>query len=166
MAATYTYSLHTDASGQYLRLDSVVSGDFEAYPDVSLNTAIWPDDGLTYPVKEIVNNSVFSNNTSARTNLRSIRMDNLTTLSGRNTFSGCAGLTSVSFPSLTTFLGTYTFQGCTSLADFTLVNLGATITTFLDYTFSACGFVTVNLPNNITTLGQAVFYNCSLLQGI
>lgn len=85
MPPTFTYSLQGTAPNQYLRLDSV-TGAVDPNTDLVLDTDIWPDDGLTYPVKEITNSYIFGFGSSASNNIRSITMNNLTTITGIGTF--------------------------------------------------------------------------------
>jgi hypothetical protein len=158
MPPTFTYSLLGVAPNQYLQLDSV-GGTFESDYDLTLDTDIWPGDGLTYPVKAIDNSFVFSNNSSGKTNLRSIIMNNLTSITGGFTFDNYTRLESVTFSNLITMSGGFTFYNCRSLTDFTQVNLGTTITSYPDLTFYSCRFTNVTLPANITSLGNNVFTN-------
>ena len=81
-------------------------------------------------------------------------------------FSGCTSLTSVTLPSPLKEIKRRTFKGCTALTQVRI--LGAASIEDTDYYLSDGAFAgctalrSVVLPNTLTTIGDAAFYNCNL----
>ena len=96
---------------------------------------------------------------------------------------GCTSLTSITIPSNVTIIYGYAFNGCTKLT--TAINKSDKLTAIYGNAFASCPitefyfpdgikelgassfigaqFTSIDLPNTITTLGTAVFQNCSKL---
>ena len=96
---------------------------------------------------------------------------------------GCKSLTSITIPSNVTIINGYAFNGCTKLT--TVINKSDKLTAIYGNAFASCPitefyfpdgikelgassfigaqFTSIDLPNTITTLGTAVFQNCSKL---
>ncbi len=80
---------------------------------------------------------------------------------GASAFEGCTGLTSLRFESGSALgnIAARTFYGCTGLLS---VNLPENITEIGESAFYGCtGLLSVNLPENITEIGESAFYGCT-----
>ncbi len=78
------------------------------------------------------------------------------------TFQGCSSLTSVTLPSTMTTIRPGLFKDCTSLAEFDFSN----ITSIGFNAFENTGFVSLNLGDNIESIGEKAFLNCHKLESL
>ena len=141
-----------------------------------------------------IGNSAFS----SCSGLTSVTIPNSVTSIGDRTFYGCSGLTSVTIPNSVTSIGNSAFQGCNSLTktefasieslcriyfadgsanplsiskilhingkEVTKVTIPNNVTSIGNYAFDNCSsLTTVTIPNSVTTIGNYAFYNCSSL---
>ena len=98
------------------------------------------------------NSTVFKSNT----NLISLSLPNLTTLSKREICAGCTNLTSVSLPKVTTFVQ-QEFYACSNL---TSVNLPELEDTGYQMTFLMCRNLTEIYLPKVTKIGLRCFGQC------
>lgn len=82
---------------------------------------------------------------------------------GANAFTGCESLNTVVLTEGLTNIGERAFQNCTVLNSIDLPN---SISQIDDYAFAGSGLTTIDLPNNITILGNGVFSICSKLESV
>lgn len=78
-------------------------------------------------------------------------------------FYGCINLVHIEMPSSLTTLRNGAFSGCTNLANIDLTY----ITTIEQQVFRACGFVSMTIPNSVTSINTAsLFQNCQRLESV
>ena len=100
-------------------------------------------------------------------NVKSIIIGNNVTSIGHMVFQGCTGLTSITIPNNVTSIGNNIFYGCSKLS---FVVIGSGLTSINYGTFSGCTAITsvgpvgsnssVEIPNNITSIGSYAFESC------
>ena len=109
--------------------------------------------------------------------------DNVNTI-GNSAFYGCTGLTTIEIPNSVTTIETKAFSGCTGL---TTVKIGSGLTSVVDYAFENCNNIEklelncstigswfknkasikeVILGDNVNTIGNSAFYDCTGLASI
>ena len=91
---------------------------------------------------------------------------------GESTLEGCSGLTSLTLTSSITKIGNYAFKGCSGLKEVRFCindNLDTYLTKGHPYIDVDCGIkyyindkeiTSIEIPSNVTTLGQYVFQEC------
>jgi len=147
--------------------------------------------GLTFVS---IGNSVTSIGYSAFRNcsgLTSVTIGNSVTNIGSYAFYDCSGLTSVTIPDSVTSIGYSAFSNCTSLqtvnynavncttignnsslvfsgdAAFTTLNIGNDVQTIPNFAFQNCsGLTSVTIGNSVTSIGERAFYYCSGLTSV
>lgn len=103
------------------------------------------------------------------TSLASITIPNSVTSIGDQAFGQCTALTSITIPDSVTTIGGGLFYECSTL---TYVVLGAGLTEiksgqFGPGMFEGCtSLASINIPNNITSIGAEAFYDCKMLTNI
>ncbi|MFA6860519.1 MAG: leucine-rich repeat protein, partial [Clostridia bacterium] len=112
------------------------------------------------------------------TNLTSITIPISVTNIVSGAFYGCTGLLSITIPSSVTIIGFYILTGCTSLTSMTLPfksTYAYNTNSYLKYYFGGSSYsasitmpfsYTVSFSNEITAIGNYMFYNCSGLSSI
>ena len=129
----------------------------------------------------IIPNSVTSTGNyafSGCTGLKSITIPNSVTNIGNHAFSDCTSLTSITIPNSVTSIGEDAFSGCSGLTAVHISDLTAWCN--IDFANSDAnplynaknlyinGDLVTNLviPNSVTSIGDAAFYNCTGLTSI
>ena len=125
----------------------------------------------------IIPNSVTSIGNSAFSycsGLTSITIPNSVTSIGNGAFSGCSGLTSITIPNSVTSIGDGAFTYCSGLTSVSVENgntvydsrdnCNAIIETATNTLLYGCNITII--PNNVTSIGNTAFYNCSGLTSI
>ncbi len=126
-------------------------------------------------------------NSTLRTNIKSVIIENGVTTIGEYAFYYCTGLTSVTIPNSVTTIGQYAFSNCTVLTSVTIGNsvtsignnvfyncrsltsitIPDSVTTISNYAFMDCTSLTsVTIGNSVTSIGNGAFYNCTGLTSI
>ena len=97
---------------------------------------------------------------------------------GNHTFYGCSGLTSLNLPSSLTTIGGSAFYGCSGLKEVKFCindNLDTYLTKGHPYINVDCGIkyylndkeiTSIEIPSNVTSLGDYAFQKCSTLQSV
>ena len=85
--------------------------------------------------------------------------DNVTEIA-ENTFNGNAQLASVTLPSGVAKIGHHAFANCGLLTE---IVLPYGLQQIEEYAFSNCGLTQVSLPENVTNVGNCVFFGCAAL---
>jgi len=106
--------------------------------------------------------------------LTSITIPNGVTTIGDCAFIKCSGITSITIPASVTTIGEYVFDGCTSIESFKVEagnarydcrdNCNAIIETSDNKLLYGCKNTTI--PNGVTSIGTAAFYDCASLTSI
>lgn len=96
-------------------------------------------------------------------NLTSVSLPASITEIGQEAFNGCTSLNTISIPVSTTKIGAKAFTKCTALQSISLPNNLAEIG---NEAFSYSGITSVSLSNNVTTIPDECFMNCSSLSSI
>ncbi len=78
-----------------------------------------------------------------------------------STFVGCTALESIVIPSTVTKIDSYAFDGCESLKSVTFAK-DAVITAFGNYAFRNTGLETIEIPEEVNSLGTYLFYGSAL----
>ncbi len=131
-------------------------------------TALEKVDLSTYPISSVLGTYLFQNCSM----LTDVKLNDGLTELPNYMFDGCTSLSRITFPSAITYLGTYTFRntGFTEIEiPASVTSLGSNKTTGVSsaYTFADCANLKkVILGGKLTTLGQAVFNNCPLLETV
>ena len=164
VASYWANSTYGDGVG----IDSTVANSVLSIPDSAFknNTNIQTFDELGKFVNcTIIGSEAFR----GCTNLTSINLSNITTLSGTYAFSGCTSLSTISLPKLTN-LGSYNNFSSTGL---TQINLGTDVsdankfTTIPKNTFNTSSSLTkVTGLNKVVVIEQSAFYRCGALQEV
>ncbi len=107
--------------------------------------------------------------------LTSISIGNSVTSIDRNAFYGCRSLTSISIGNSVTSIGEGAFNGCSGLKDVYITDLAAWCNikfdsipmSYADNLYLNNELVTnLVIPDNVTSIGNYTFYNCSSLTDI
>lgn len=126
-----------------------------------------------------IGNSVFKQSFS----LTSVTFPNTLLTIGNNTFDSCIQLKQITLPDSVTNIGTRSFQVCINLTNVILGNglitisdsafasdsvlsgvvFGTNLTSIGGHAFDSTGLTSVSVPDNVTSLGGAVFQLCSHL---
>ena len=126
-------------------------------------------EGKTYSVTSI-GGCAFQNNSD----LTSVSIPNSVTSIAMSAFEDCSGLTSVTIPNSVTSIGGWVFSGCSSLSSI-IVESGnqhydsrnqcnAIINSSTHELIAGCKNTVI--PNSVTSIGDAAFYNCSGLTSV
>jgi hypothetical protein len=108
-----------------------------------------------------IGNSVFEN----CNNLETVTLSTSLVTINNNVFYNCSALISITIPNSVTTIGTNAFESCTSLAS---INIPDSVTSIDDGAFSGCNnllTVTIENPNNITTLYTSSFTDVNKASG-
>lgn len=89
--------------------------------------------------------------------LKKVQLPNSIVKIGNAAFKSCQKLTSVNTPDNLSNIGEEAFAGCTALTRFYIPD---SITRIEYYTFSDCGFKSIDLPNTLTYIGESAFTGC------
>ena len=157
---------------------------YEAFRNCSIMTSVTIPNSVT---------SIGYNAFSGCSSLTSVAIGNSVTSIGDRAFYNCSSLTSVTIPNSVTSIGRSAFYGCSSLTSVTLNSntivgkdyknnsniksifgeqvteyiLGDEITSIGNYAFYNCSSLTsVTIPNSVTSIGDYAFSNCSSLTSI
>ncbi len=84
---------------------------------------------------------------------------------GKHSFSAETKLTKVKIGENLQSIGDYAFMKCLSLSEIQFSN-NEKLTSIGNYAFSECSFVSIVLPNGLSTLGDCVFYKCEELESV
>ncbi|MDE5599893.1 MAG: leucine-rich repeat domain-containing protein, partial [Ureaplasma sp.] len=95
------------------------------------------------------------------TNLTKIIWPKNLSIIGNYTFYNCSKLVFNEFPSTLNSIGWSSFSGCTSLSEITLPD---NLSEIRNYAFSGTGIIDITIKNNLSTLGEYIFYNCKKLK--
>ena len=124
---------------------------------------------ISIPPGSSNNTSTGSTNTSSipyKEEIKSIIISGLITNISYSAFTNCSALISIEAP-LVTSISNYAFENCTALTSFTIPN---TIATMGQYVFYGCSLLTtINFPASSTTytvIGNSTFNNCLGLTSI
>ena len=169
---------------EYTIPDGVATIGRSAFEGCSSLTSVTIPDSVT-----TIGNFAFENCSS----LTSVTIGDSVTTIGRSAFEGCSSLTSVTIPDSVTTIGGDAFRGCSSL---TSVTIGDSVTTIGDWAFSYCsslyefdgkyasedgrclivdgtlnsfapaGLAEYAIPDSVTTIGFAAFWECSSLTSV
>ena len=99
-----------------------------------------------------VGNQAFSGCTS----LEKVEFKGTTCSIGKNCFNGCEKLESVTLPSKLAEISDGCFKGCNALSD---CNIPDTVAEIGKEAFYSCGFTSVDIPANVTSIGDLAFGN-------
>ena len=142
------------------------------------NHAFYFCSGLTYAALGSGVTSIGNEAFLACSSLASITVPNSVTSIGDSAFYGCDVLTSVSLGSGVATIGDSAFQGCPLLVEITvdalnvayssvggvLYHLSGATRTLIQCPAAKTGSYTI--PNGVTHIGNAAFYNCGNLTGV
>lgn len=169
-------------SGQTLYYNIVdgnaeVTSQITGFGDTYYN---YPSGDLTIPSTVTNNGTTYSVTSIGESAFRycsgltSVTIPNTVTSIGSSAFSYCSGLTSVTIPNAVTSIGSGAFYNCSGLtaiiveSDNTVYdsrnNCNAIIETATNTLLLGCENTTI--PNAVTSIGSAAFYNCSGLTSI
>ena len=145
--------------------ENVTSIGNYTFSDCSSLTSITVPENVTS-----IGNYAFSDCSS----LTSITIPENVTSIGSYAFSGCTSLTSITIPESVTSIGNSAFRGCTSLTSMVVEsgntiydsreNSNAIIETATNTLIAGCKNTTI--PNNVTSIGNNAFSDCSSLTSI
>ena len=145
--------------------ENVTSIGNYTFSDCSSLTSITVPENVTS-----IGNYAFSDCSS----LTSITIPENVTSIGSYAFSGCTSLTSITIPESVTSIGNSAFRGCTSLTSMVVEsgntiydsreNCNAIIETATNTLIAGCKNTTI--PNNVTSIGNNAFSDCSSLTSI
>ncbi len=85
-------------------------------------------------------------------------------------FEGCKSLTAFTIPATVEIIESYAFNGCISIMKINStvdgeLNIPTSVKTIGAYAFKGlAGITKVTIPNNVTSLGDAVFQNCTCIE--
>ena len=85
-------------------------------------------------------------------------------------FEGCKSLTAFTIPATVEIIESYAFNGCISIMKINStvdgeLNISTSVKTIGAYAFKGlAGITKVTIPNNVTSLGDAVFQNCTCIE--
>ena len=106
--------------------------------------------------------------------LTSVTIGNSVTSIGYEAFYNCSSLTSITIPNSVTSIGSEAFRNCSGLTSITVENgntvydsrdnCNAIIETATNTLLYGCNITTI--PNNVTSIGNTAFYNCSGLTSV
>ena len=112
--------------------------------------------------KVIIPNSIISIGSCAFekcSNLYEITIPSNVTSIGAYAFEDCSSLTSITIPDSVTYIGDWAFSSCTNLNRVILSN---NLTHIEDYTFWGTNITTIDLPNNVVSIGNALLRTASI----
>ena len=95
--------------------------------------------------------------------------DNVTAIR-THAFEGCKSLTAFTIPATVEIIESYAFNGCISIMKINStvdgeLNIPTSVKTIGAYAFKGlAGITKVTIPNNVTSLGDAVFQNCTCIE--
>ena len=106
------------------------------------------------------------------TSLRSIEIPNSVTSIGDYAFYDCNDLTCIEIPNSVTSIGYAAFYDCTSLTSITfgdnpqLTSIGDYAFCVGEYNVEDSSLTSIEIPNSVTSIGYAAFYDCTSLTSI
>lgn len=123
--------------------------------NTSLTAVYFPENILS------IGNNAFSNCSG----IESLELPNNLISIGNKAFYGCSKIQQVVLPAKITNIGSAAFAFCTNLAQFSFLNLD--YEHLPEQMFLSCSrLVTMNLPDNLKTIGKDAFFNCAWLGNI
>ena len=99
-----------------------------------------------------------------KTTLKSISFPDGLSYIGTSAFEGCTNLTTIPLPPTTLVeIGMSAFKGCTKLKS---INLPSSLKTIGSGAFEGSGLTSIDIPDNVTSIGSESFKDCASLTSV
>lgn len=99
----------------------------------------------------------------ACSNLASVTIPDGVTSIGRSAFENCSSVDGFTIPQTVDTIGAYAFFNCKGVLN---VNCDIQDASYFDGPFAGSRFSLINIGNGVTSIGEAVFRNCSSVVGV
>jgi len=154
---TYAYELTYSLSAGKLTVTGISPKTYTGAVTIPA-TAIYPEDGNTYPVTAIGKNAF------GESALTSVIIPNSVKTLGMQAFAECASLTSVTLSTNITSIPVAAFGECSSLSSIEIPN---SVRSIADGAFASCtNLASVVLHENLLSISDVAFFNCSSLTSL